>query len=59
MLGRWIYNWKKKYIRIVTVEVKIVRQYGVIIITTNLDIICTFIKKTRKYPMYIVSIDFN
>ncbi len=59
MLRKWMYNWKRKYIRIVVVEVGVVRQCGVVAITASLDIMYVFVRRTRKCPMYIVPIDFN
>ncbi len=41
----------------VAVEMGVVRQCGVMAITTSLDIIRVFIRRTRKCPMYIVLID--
>ena len=43
----------------VAVEVEVIRQYGVITIVTSLDTMRALVRKTRKCPMYIVSIDFN
>ncbi len=52
-------NWKRKYVRVVAVKVGVVRQCGVVAITVNPDIIRVFVKRMKKYPMYIVLNDFN
>ncbi len=43
----------------IAVEMGVVRQCGVVAIAANLDTIRTFVRKTRKCPMYIIPIDFN
>jgi len=45
--------------RMVVVEVEVVRQYGVVIIVVSPDIMYVFVRRMRKCPMYIVLIDFN
>ena len=52
-------NWKRKCIRVVAVEMGVVRQYGAMAIAASLDTMRILIRKTRKCPMYIVPIDFN
>ncbi len=52
-------NWKRKCVRVVAVEVGVVRQYGAVAIVASLDTMHAFVRKTRKCPMYIVPIDFN
>ena len=52
-------NWKRKCIRVVVVEVGVVRQCGVMAIAASLDTMRAFVRKTRKCPIYIVPIDFN
>ena len=54
-----MYNWKRKYIRVVVVKVGVIRQCGVMAIAANPDIIRIFVRKMKKCPMYIVLIDFN
>jgi len=43
----------------VVVEIEVVRQCDVMVIVANPDIIHIFIRKMRKYLIYIVLIDFN
>ncbi len=43
----------------IVVKVGVVRQCGVVAIAVNPDIICVFVRRIKKYPMYIVLIDFN
>ena len=43
----------------VAVKVGVVRQYGVIAIIMNPDIMRVFVKRMKKCPIYIVLIDFN
>jgi len=59
MLGRWIYNWKRKYIRMVAVKVGVVQQYSVVAIAINPDTMYTFVRRIKKCPMYIALNDFN
>ena len=43
----------------VAVEMEVVRQCGVVAIAANPDTIHAFIRRMRKYSMYIVLNDFN
>ena len=52
-------NWKRKCVRVVAVRVGVVQQCGAMVIAANPDIMCIFVRKMKKYPMYIVLIDFN
>ncbi len=54
-----MYNWKRKYIRMIVVKIGVVRQYGVVAIAANPDIMRVFVRRMKKCPVYIVLIDFN
>ncbi len=43
----------------VTIEVEVVRQYGVVTIAASPDTMHALIRRMKKYPIYIVLNDFN
>ncbi len=59
MLRRWMRNWKRKYVWVVIVEVEVVWQCGVVAIAASPDTMYAFVRRMRKYPIYIVLNDFN
>ena len=43
----------------VVTEVEVIRQYDIVTIVVNPDTIYIFVKKMKKYLIYIVLIDLN